>query len=591
MKNRTKKGITLSIVLSLAVVYSCDDSFLDVPATGALDLNLLATGPGMESALIAAYAQVNGRANRMASPSNWVWGSIRGGDANKGTDPGDFSDINPIQRYEAIPTQGVISDLYNGSYEGVARANAVLKLANLAPAETTAQQAQILQIRAQSRFLRAHFYFQLKRSFGDTPYADETIDVEGAGLAPGIELIKNDQDLWPKIEADLQFAYDNLPVTQSQVGRVNKWAAAAYLAKVYMYQNKFTQAKALFDLMINPDGTGKVVTSNNKTWGLVPYYADVFKASNDNHEESIWAYQAAANTGSVNNANPEFDLNWPYNTGADGPGNCCGFFQPSFELANSFRTDANGLPLLDGSYNTGANQLVTDMGLESENAFTPDAGNLDPRIDHSIGRRGIMYLDWIVFPGKKWIRNQPNGGPYAPKKYVYYKADKGSLQDNSSWTPGYTAINYTIIRYADILLMAAEAEIEVGDPARAKVYVNAVRARAAASELIVGGNPAANYVIDLYPPGDTWAKDDATRNKVRFERKLELSGEGHRFFDLVRWGIAAPTLTAYLAYESVKLPNALGGSVFDANKDELLPIPQAQIDLVGPDILQQNPGF
>jgi starch-binding outer membrane protein, SusD/RagB family len=591
MKNRTKKGIALSIVLSLAVVYSCDDSFLDVPATGALDLNLLATGPGMESALIAAYAQVNGRANRMASPSNWVWGSIRGGDANKGTDPGDFSDINPIQRYEAIPTQGVINDLYTGAYEGVARANAVLKLANAAPDETTAQQTQILQIRSQARFLRAHFYFQLKRAFGDTPYADETIDVEGAGLAPGIELIKNDQDLWPKIEADLQFAYDNLPATQSQVGRVNKWAAAAYLAKVYMYQNKFTEAKALFDLMINSDGTGKVVTSNNKTWGLVPYYADVFKASNDNHEESIWAYQAAANTGSVNNANPEFDLNWPYNTGADGPGNCCGFFQPSFELANSFRTDANGLPLLNGSYNTGANQLVTDMGLESENAFTPDAGNLDPRIDHSIGRRGIMYLDWIVFPGKKWIRNQPNGGPYAPKKYVYYKADKGSLQDNSSWTPGYTAINYTIIRYADILLMAAEAEIEVGDPARAKVYVNAVRARAAASELIVGGNPAANYVIDLYPAGDTWAKDDATRNKVRFERKLELSGEGHRFFDLVRWGVAAPTLTAYLAYESVKLPNALSGSVFDANKDELLPIPQAQIDLVGPDVLQQNPGF
>ncbi|MBX2896212.1 MAG: RagB/SusD family nutrient uptake outer membrane protein [Cyclobacteriaceae bacterium] len=590
MTNRIKKGIAVSLVLCLAVVYSCDDSFLDVPATGALDLNLLATGPGMEATLISVYAQVNGRANRMASATNWVWGSIRGGDANKGTDPGDFSDINPIQRFEAIPTQGVISDLYNGSYEGVARANAVLKMTNLAPSETTAQQAQILQIRAQARFLRAHFYFQLKRAFNNTPYVDETIDVAGGGVAPGIELVKNDQDLWPKIEADLQFAYENLPVTQAQVGRVNKWAAAAYLAKVYMYQKKFAQAKALFDLMINPDGTGKVVTSNNKTWGLVPYYANIFKASNDNHEESIWAYQAAANTGSVNNANPEFDLNWPYNTGADGPGNCCGFFQPSFELANSFRTDANGLPLLDGSYNTGANQLVTDMGLESEDAFTPDAGNLDPRIDHSIGRRGIMYLDWIPFPGKKWIRNQPNGGPYAPKKYVYYKTDRGGLQDNSSWTPGYTAINYTIIRYADVLLMAAEAEIEEGDPARAKVYVNAVRARAAASELIVNGNPAANYEIGLYPPGDTWAKDDATRNKVRFERKLELSGEGHRFFDLVRWGIAAPTITAYLNYESVKLPNTLGGSVFNAGKDELLPIPQAQIDLA-PGILQQNPGF
>lgn len=585
MKNKITKATALTLILSFAVMYSCDDSFLEVPVTGQLDQGVLSGRLGIESALISAYAQVNGRGNRMASPSNWVWGSIRGGDANKGTDPGDFSDINPIQRFEALPTQGVINDRYTGSYEGVARCNAVMKL--LATAGSDVSDALKTSFEAQTKFLRAHYYFELKRHFDDTPYVDETVDV-----GTGIELVKNDVDLWPKIEEDMEFAYQNLPVTQSQVGRVNKWAAAAYLAKIYMYQNKFTEAKALFDLMINPDGTGKVVTSNGKTWGLVPNYANVFKASNDNHEESVWAYQAAANTGSVNNANPEFDLNWPYNTGPDGPGNCCGFFQPSFELANSFRTGADGLPLLDGSYNVGANQLVTDMGLESADAFTPDAGNLDPRIDHSIGRRGIMYLDWMKFPGKAWIRNQPNGGPFAPKKYVYYKADQGSLQDNSSWTPGYTAINYTIIRYADVLLMAAEAEIEVGDPNRAKTYVNAVRTRAANSVLLDGGSPAANYVIDVYPAGDVWAKNDATRNKVRFERKLELSGEGHRFFDLLRWGVVASTVNAYLTYEAPKLPSgALVGSTFTSNQDEYLPIPQGQIDLVGANILTQNPGY
>ncbi|MBX2916240.1 MAG: RagB/SusD family nutrient uptake outer membrane protein [Cyclobacteriaceae bacterium] len=585
MKNRIRKTIALTLVLSFAIMYSCDDSFLEVPVTGQLNQTVLSGRLGIESALIAAYAQVNGRGNRMASPSNWVWGSIRGGDANKGTDPGDFSDINPIQRFEALPTQGVISDRYNGSYEGVARCNAVMKL--LSSAGPDVSDALKISYEAQTRFLRAHYYFELKRHFNDTPYVDESVDV-----GTGIEAVKNDVDLWPKIEADMEFAFQNLPVTQGQVGRVNKWAAAAYLAKIYMYQNKFAQAKTLYDQMINPDGTGKVVTSNNKTWGLVPYYANVFKASNDNHEESVWAYQAAANTGSVNNANPEFDLNWPYNTGPDGPGNCCGFFQPSFELGNSFRTGADGLPLLDGSYNVGANQLKTDMGLESADPFIPDAGTLDPRIDHSIGRRGIMYLDWIKFPGKSWIRNQPNGGPYAPKKYVYYKSDKGSLQDNSSWTPGYTAINYTIIRYADVLLMAAEAEIEVGDPNRAKVYVNAVRARAANSVLLDGGVPAANYVISQYPAGDVWAKNDATRNKVRFERKLELSGEGHRFYDLHRWGIATATINAYLTYEAPKLPSgALVGSTFTPNQDEYLPIPQGQIDLVGASILKQNPGY
>ena len=578
MKNNIKKGLIGILVAGLVITYSCNDSFLEVPVTGQLDEGILSGRQGLESSLIAVYSQVNGRANRMASPSNWVWGSIRGAEANKGTDPGDFSDINPIQRYEALPTQGVIRDKYNGNFEGVARANSTLKL--LGKAAPDVPQDVKTSIEAQAKFLRAHFYFEMKRAFGDVPYVDETLD-----YGTGIELVKNDVDLWPKIEADMLFAYNNLPETQAQVGRVNKWAAAAYLAKIYMYQNKFTEAKALYDIII-PSGK----TSNGKAYGLVPKYADVFKASNDNHEESVWGYQAAANTGSVNNANPEFDLNWPYNTGADGPGNCCSFFQPTFTLANSFRTSA-GLPLLDESYNQPGNELKTDMGLETADPFTPDAGPLDPRIDHSIGRRGIPYLDWMDFPGKAWIRNQPNAGPYQTKKFVYYKSDKGSLQDNSSWTPGYTAINFPIIRFADVLLMAAEAEIEVGSLTTALDYINRVRERAANPEGFVMKDdaPAANYVIELYAP---FASQDEARKAVRFERKLELSGEGHRFFDLVRWGTADAELNAYLTYEAPKLPlGALNGASFKTGQDELLPIPQDQIDLLGADVLQQNPGY
>jgi hypothetical protein len=189
---------------------------------------------------------------------------------------------------------------------------------------------------------------------------------------------------------------DNLPETLDQAGRVNKWAAASYLGKTYLFEKKYTEAKAIFDQVI---ANGK--TTNGKKYGLVAKYAEIFNAENDNHEESIFAVQTSMNTGSTNNSNAWDDLNYPYNTGANGPGNCCGFFQPSFSLANSFRTDANGLPLLDGSYNTGSNQLVNDYGVESNAAFTPDKGNLDPRIDHSIGRRGIPYLDWIDHPGKR----------------------------------------------------------------------------------------------------------------------------------------------------------------------------------------------
>jgi starch-binding outer membrane protein, SusD/RagB family len=618
IKRTLKSKVMWSVVVTLTLMYSCSDSFLDVPAPGSLNEQLLANGPGIEASLLAIYSQVNGRENRMGSPSNWVWGSIRGGEANKGTDPGDFADINPIQRYEALPSGPVIRDKYNANYEGVSRANRTLRLISLAPGETSAQIAQKLSVEAQTKFLRAHFYFELARAWDKTPYVDENIDVAGAGVEAGIEKVPNDKSLWPMIEADMQFAYDNLPATQSQVGRVNKSAAAAYLAKIYMYQGKFQAAKDLYDEIIPATygGTGNGQTSNGKAYGLVPMYADVFKASNDNNEESVWAYQAAAGTGSVNNANPEFDLNWPYNTGADGPGNCCSFFQPTFEMANSFRT-SGGLPLLDDgagaydpAYNLPANELKTDMGLESADPFTPDAGPVDPRLDHSIGRRGIPYLDWPgikvndvyqnVFPGKAWIRNQPNAGPYQTKKYVYYQSDKGSLQDNSSWTPGYTAINYNIIRFADVLLMAAEAEYEVGSPERARELVNYVRARAAnpASFVMKGGVPAANYVINQYP--GPWAKDAATLEAIRFERKLELSGEGHRFFDLARWSgvYGAPAsdyvskvVNAYLQYEAPKLPSgAFTGATFK-DEDKLLPLPQNEIDLVGSAVLKQNPGF
>ncbi|WP_128544168.1 RagB/SusD family nutrient uptake outer membrane protein [Larkinella soli] len=582
MKDIFKKGvITAGVTATLTLIgYSCKDSFLEVPPTGQVSVSQLTSKKGLEGALISVYGQINGRDNRMASPSNWVWGSVRGGDANKGTDPGDFSDINPIQRFEYLSTQGVINDSWNGLYEGIARANNVLKLIGEAGPDVT--EADKKRIGAEARFLRGHYYFQLKRNFNNTPYVDETMDYGG-----GIEKVKNDKDLYPLIEADLKAAYDNLPETQSAVGRANKWAAASYLAKVYMYEKKFAEAKALFDLII---ANGK--TSNGKKYGLVARYADLFKASNDNNEESIFATQAAANTGSVNNANPEFDLNYPYNTGPNGPGNCCGFFAPSFELANSHRTNANGLPLLDGSYNAAGNEVKTDQGILSKDAFTPDAGNLDPRIDHTIGRRGIPFLDWIDHPGFDWIRNQANAGPYSPKKFAYYKSDVGSLQDNSSWTPGYTALNFPIIRFADVLLMAAEAEIEVGSLTKALEYTNMVRKRAAnpAGFVTKAGAPAAKYVISEYPAAN-FANKDIARTTVRFERKLELALEGHRFYDLVRWGVADKEVNAYLQYEQKKLVGALGGAKFTPNKNEYLPLPQGQIDLLGTDVLKQNPGY
>lgn len=576
MKNFKLKIGALLASTAMMVAVSCSDDFLDVPPVGQLSVNQLSTLAGIDASLIAAYSQVNGRGNRLGSPSNWVWGSIRGGEANKGTDPGDFTTINPIQRFENDAAGGDMGAKYNVAYEGIARANSVLRLLLTAGPDVTA--ADKLRLSSQAKFLRAHFYFELARDYNQTPYVDENID-----YGSGLEEVKNDKPLWPFIEADLKEAVANLPATQAQVGRVNQWAAKAYLAKVYLYQKKFAEAKTLFtDVITNG------VTSNNKKYGLVPYYDNAFRGANDNHEESVWAYQSSANTGTTANANPDLDLNFPFNTGPSGPGNCCGFFQPSFSFVNAFRT-ANGLPLLDKSFNSPANEVKSDMGVASGAAFTPDAGPVDPRLDHTVGRRGLPYLDWQDHPGQAWIRNQPNGGPYSPKKYVYQRAEQGTFQDNSSWTPGYTGINFMIIRFADVLLMAAEAEIETGGLEKAREYVNLVRTRAINSFIKrADGSNAANYVISTYTA--PWTSADTARLAVRHERLLELGMEGHRFYDLVRWGTVQAELDFYFTLDAVKLPGSLGGAKY-TDRFKWVPIPLDQIDLVGSDILTQNPGF
>lgn len=566
------------MAMVMVLVVSCKDSFLEVAPTGSLADAQLATKAGVEGVLIGAYAALNGVfGNRLEGPNHWVTGSICGGEANKGTDPGDYSSINPMQRYETDPTQGDLSSLWRGRYEGISRCNTVLRLLSQAKDVSPADAARIA---GEARLLRGHFYFDLKKHFNSIPYFDEKT------AASEIPKVANSPAIWDKIEADFQFAFTNLPETHSQAGRVNKWAAAAFMGKAKLYQKKYADAKTWFDNTIT---NGK--TTNGKKYQLLTDYTQIFNAEFDNHAEAVMDVESSMNTGNVANANYYDDLNYPYNTGLDGPGNCCGFFQPSFDMANTFRTK-DGLPLLDGTYNSDANALKNDYGVESGAPFTPDAGPVDPRLDHSIGRRGIPYLDWIAHPGKAWIRAQPYAGPYSPKKYVYYKSQENKLTDGSSWTRGYATMNYTIIRFADVLLMAAEAEIEAGSLTKARELTNQVRGRAANKAHWVkkaDGTPAANYVIVLYPES-AFASKASANEAVRMERKLELSGEGHRFFDLVRWGIAEPVLNAYLKNEAKILVTKFGGAKFTAGNDEYYPIPQREIDLQGT-VLKQNPGY
>src|SRR5438309_4568731 len=161
----------------------------------------------------------------------------------------------------------------------------------------------------------------------------------------------------------------------------------------------------------------------------------------------------------------------------------------------------------------------------------------------------------------------------------YYKSQQGKLTDGTSWTSGLTATNYKILRFADVLLMAAEAEVEAGSLENARTYVNRIRTRADALHVknVAGTADAAKYVIANYP--GPWTDKNFARTAVRFERKLELGMEGHRFFDLVRWGIADVAINSFLSYEKTKLTSSYGSATFVKGKSEYYPVPQRQIEL------------
>jgi hypothetical protein len=278
-----------------------------------------------------------------------------------------------------------------------------------------------------------------------------------------------------------------------------------------------------------------------------------------------------------------------------GPDPYYGYWKrPTFSLVNAFKTDANGLPMMDASGTDTSNQtnMTNDMGIASADPFTPYQGSVDPRLDWSVGRRGIPYLDWGVDPGQDWAggsSGQIIGGPYLPIKNVYRSSQDYGIGGNNYYAAGGagSSVNYSIIRYAEVLLWAAECEVEVGSLENARALVNEVRARAMSGCLVMNGaNPAATYAVGLYK--NTWTDQGFARNAVRFESRLELSLEGHRFFDLVRWGIAADYMNAYLQTEQTRIDH-LKGVTFTANKNEYYPIPQKELNLNHH--LKQNPGY
>lgn len=594
-------NISKFLLLSCLLFISCKKDFLTKPPQGSIDGGTLTSKVGINVLLIGAYAALAGQdydvnagnvqslggGNAWAcSPSNWLWGSVAGGDAHKGSDGGDQPPMIPILNFSVNPGNELVNDKWKAVYEGIVRCNNVLKIL---PQVTDMTGDEITNARAQARFLRGHYYFELKKLFNNIPWIDEnTTDPKQP----------NNVDIWPNIENDFKFAYDSLPVTQVDLGRANKWAAGAYLAKTYLYEKKYPDAEPVFTDVIAA-GT----TTGGLKYDLSPNFEDLRRPSYESQNpEAVFVVEmvnAQGNPGSISNSNQGDMLNFPYGTS---PFGCCGFFAPSIDLVNSFRTDANGLPYLD-NYNS--HPVANDLGLTSPQDFTPDQGNLDPRLDWTVGRRGIPYLDYGIEPGKDWVNAQSYAGPFVPIKNVYWNADAATDGDNDQWAPG-SSINVFIIRFADVLLMAAEVEAQLGNSDLAESYVNRVRHR-------MIDNPAgwvykynddndptqgfsntlaANYKIGEYPAG-AFSTSDYALKAIYFERKLELAMEGYRYFDLSRWGLAATTINSYFQYESQFTTDVVGAN-FTVNKNEYMPIPQGQIDLSfenGQPTLIQNAGY
>lgn len=561
-----KKRIFYYLTLFAAII-ACSDDFTDVPAVGALSDQTLQNEQGVNLLLVGAYSALDGIRNNQGaadwtvSGDNW-WFDVLADDAHKGSTDGDQADLFLLETYDWTSANPYVFGKWNGLFAGVNRANSVINLIN------NIEEGDFSSQLAEARFLRGHFNFELQKIYGNVPYISEENFANTEFNQP------NTGPIWDQIEADFQYAVDNLPATQADVGRPSSWTAKAFLGKAHLFQNDFGAAGPLFEDVIA-----------NGPYALLPEFLDNFALAGDNSVESIFAIQFTTDGGQSFNGNRGGTLNFPN----PGPfGSCCGFYQPTQDLVNAYQTDGSGLPLLDTFNQT---DVANDYGIASADPFTPHTGPLDPRLDYTVGRRGIDYNGYGPHVGQDWIRAQPAdiSGPYLPKKNVYQAGEDGNV-GTGAWGQQHSGINYHFMRYSDLLLMAAEVAVENNDLAKALDYVNQVRNRAKNMSYVqddTGAADAANYQIEPYA---AFADQAEARKAVRFERRLELAMEGHRLFDLRRWGTTVDVLNTYVTNEARTIGNfGTKANPYEARMD-MLPIPIAAIDLSG-GVLTQNPGF
>lgn len=569
----------ISICLCLAFA-GCND-YLDYKPTGVVDEDKAFQDP--EGMVTSAYAMLGDC--WYTYPFNlWPYGDLASDDCLKGGSGTTDTEYHSVEVFSTLtPTMGHLDELWYRLYCAISRCNrAILSLQehgnDKLGEETTKQRI------AEVRFLRANFYFKLKMVFNKVPWIDEEVYKNNTQEQTRNDALTGDE-LWDKIIADFEDAYNTLPEKQNDGGRVNKVAAAGYLAKCYLeraWGNGYEDSTGVN--FINKDYMQKVVDYTDvvekSQYGYLEDYGDIFLPEYDNNKESVFAVQAS----DYNDDHTSFGrANWS-NTlnGVWGIWSCGWDFQkPSQDFVNAFKT-RNGLPEFD-DYDATNDHPVNGQ---------PTAQKWDPRLFHTVGMPTFPYKY-----DKEYTLTTANSR--TPNTYGYYtdmkcvpQRSKGETY-NGSWQA--FAMNEYVIRYTESMLDRAEALIELGRLAEARTIINDIRRRAANSIKKHIEYAADQCEISLYPESYFQNKEMA-RKCLRWERRLEMGQEHERFFDLRRWGMLSTTLNAYFkrevndSYNGQTYAQYYKDAHFTSGKNEYFPIPYNQLYYI-PGLYTQNKGY
>ena len=561
-----KKYIIASLAALTLATTGCD-SFLDShKPQGTLDEEQVLNPEYIDNLVISAYAVWISAEDINSSFSMWNF-DVRSDDAYKGgngTEDGDVFHALEVSQ-GIMTTNWNISDMWQRLYNALSRANSALQVLDMMDSSTYPQRDTRI---AEMRFLRAHGHFLLKRLYKQIPFAvNENLTPEQYNDLENTEYT-NDQG-WQLIIDDFKYAFDNLPAVQDEVGRPNRAAAAAYLAKTYLYKAYRQDNPESHEVTsIDREDLQNVIKYTDPAimtasgCALEPDMHNNFRPEPqyENGPESIWAMQYSFNDGTTHgNCNWSYGLIVPNIPGVTDGG--CDFYKPSQNLVNSFKTDENGHPMID-SFNAKDYDMTSDYA--------------DPRLFLTVGMPGTPYMfnaNYMMDRSATWSRSNGLYGYYVSLKHNV-DPDGGYLVKGSWWG---SPMNRIVLRYADVLLMRAEALVQLNrNIPEAIEIVNSLRNRARQSTASISDYERQYGVrFNIRPYNGTYAQADALKI-VKMERRLELAMESDRFFDLVRWGEAADVLNRYYADEADNCAIYSNAS-FTRNKNEYLPIPFSQI--------------